>query len=447
MAFEEDAPDLFEPRTTHYLRKFSKDTDAEALTRWFNRDVNKKLRKHKCYDPEGIFIGDGSYIFVPDNERYEFAVRMLFDEHGHPVDAEAQEKMTKAQLTRCRWRRCYKLVSLLHTDRARSFTLRVAVRVVPGNAHECPVLYELVDQFVEDMGEGLIQRLILDRGFIDGAAIERCKREHGIDVLIPVKKNMEIYQDVLGLLRLPEVKFTEYQEPQREALEAPRLPEAPPRIQQRERKRQRTIKAKKEAQPKPEEEEQSDRVVRTEVAGVSGLRTFRSCNLPVNVIVSREQYQSGREEIWMLLDTKPLTKEDNAQERRAEYSIRVEIEEGHRQLKCFWDLAKFTSVAFSMVLNQIIFVTLTFNLLQLFLKRERPKDGMPRRTRDRILDQLLPTRTVVVIYCENRFATMTQMDYTELLLELSEEAKQKVLQKVKRLRRSLPAEMLPARRL
>ena len=224
------------------------------------------------------------------------------------------------------------------------------------------------------------------------------------------------------------------------------VPEAPPRIQRREHKRQRTIKAKKEAQPKPEEEEK-DRLVRTEVAGVSGLRTFRSCNLPVNVIVSREQYQSGREEIWILLDTKPLTLEDNAQNRRAEYSIRVEIEEGHRQLKCFWDLTKYTSVAFSMVLNQIVFVTLTFNLLQLFLKRERPEDGMPRRTRERILDQLLPTRTVVVIYCENRFTTMTQMEYTELLLTLDEEAKQKVLQKVKRLRRSLPAEMLPARRL
>ncbi len=416
------------------------------MTRWFNHDVNKKLRKHRSYDSEGIFIGDGSYIFVPDNERYEYSVRMLFDEQGHPVDAEAQEKMTRAELLRCLWRRCYKLVSLLHTDRARSFTLRVAMRVVPGNAHECPVLYELVDQFVADMGEGVIQRLILDRGFIDGAAIERCKREHGIDVLIPVKKNMEIYQDVLGLLRLPEVKFTEYQEPQREALEAPRLPEAPERIRQRESKRQRTIQAKKEAQPKSEEEEK-DRLVRAEVAGVSGLRSFCSCNLPVNVIVSREQYQSGREEIWMLLDTKPWTLEDNAQNRRAEYSIRVEIEEGHRQLKCFWDLAKFTSVAFSMVLNQIVFVTLTLNLLQLFLKRERPEDGMPRRTRERLLDQLLPTQTVVVIYCENRFTTMNPMEYTELLLELNEEAKQKVLQKVKRLRRTLPAEMLPVRRL
>ena len=103
-------------------------------------------------------------------------------------------------------------------------------------------------------------------------------------------------------------------------------------------------------------------------------------SLPLNVIVCRDQYQSGREEVWMLLDTKPLTKEDNAAQRRTEYSIRVEIE-GHRQIKCFWDLAKFTSVAFSMVLNQIIFVTLTFNLLQLFLKQKRLEEGMPRRTR------------------------------------------------------------------
>ena len=33
--------------------------------------------------------------------------------------------------------------------------------------------------------------------------IAHCKRDLGIDVLIPVRKDMDIYQDVLGLLKLP----------------------------------------------------------------------------------------------------------------------------------------------------------------------------------------------------------------------------------------------------
>ena len=74
-----------------------------------------------------------------------------------------------------------------------------AVAVVPGNANECPVLYELVRQFVERVGQGVIKRLILDRGFIDGKNIARCKQEWGIDVLLPMKRKMDIWEDAWAL--------------------------------------------------------------------------------------------------------------------------------------------------------------------------------------------------------------------------------------------------------
>jgi hypothetical protein len=65
--------------------------------------------------------------------------------------------------------------------------------------HEVPVLYELVDQFVKCHGRGVMKRLILDRGFLDGEKIGHCKRDLGIDVLIPARKDLEIYKDVVGL--------------------------------------------------------------------------------------------------------------------------------------------------------------------------------------------------------------------------------------------------------
>jgi len=40
------------------------------------------------------------------------------------------------------------------------------------------------------VGRGVIKLLILDRGFIDGKNISRCKHEWGIDVLLPMKKKM-----------------------------------------------------------------------------------------------------------------------------------------------------------------------------------------------------------------------------------------------------------------
>jgi hypothetical protein len=63
-----------------------------------------------------LFIADGSYLFVPDNKNYEGSVRLLFDEHNHPVSKKQQQQMTPAQRDRCRWRRCYKAVFLLHCD-------------------------------------------------------------------------------------------------------------------------------------------------------------------------------------------------------------------------------------------------------------------------------------------------------------------------------------------
>ena len=46
------------PCDPDYLRKVAKDTDAQALMRWFNRDVGRVFRKRRVFDPEGLFIGD-----------------------------------------------------------------------------------------------------------------------------------------------------------------------------------------------------------------------------------------------------------------------------------------------------------------------------------------------------------------------------------------------------
>ena len=156
------------PCDQDYLRKVSKDTDADALMRWFCNDVVRVFRSRRAYDKEGIFIGDGSYLFVPDNPNYEGSAKLLFDEHDHPISQKAYEEMSNGKKARCQWRRCYKMVTLLHTNRSMDYFLFVAVKVVSGKDHECPVLYNLVKQFVESIGKGVMKRLILDRAFLDG---------------------------------------------------------------------------------------------------------------------------------------------------------------------------------------------------------------------------------------------------------------------------------------
>lgn len=415
------------PCDQDYLRKMARRTDADLLQKWFNRDVTGIFKQHHAFDPEGIFIGDGTYLFVPDNDAYEGSVRLLFDDHNHPVDS---KKLTKKEQDAYTWRRCYKLVSLIHTNRAGEFFLYAGLRVVAGNEHECPLLYAMVDDFVRFHGRGILKRLILDRGFIDGPSIGRCKQEHHIDVLIPAKTNMDIYRDAVGLAEEGALQFQPYSSPTPPPKPVPvHRPEA---IRKREEKRQKTL-AERQAETPPAPTDPAKTLVRSEVAAIPELKTFSTCPVPIHAVLNREVYGDGHCEYWMLLDTKPIVR---AADIRNEYKLRPAIEERHRQLKCFSGIDEFSSRAFSLVVNQVVFVLLTYSLLQWYLLRTERKQLNP-KTRSRILELLRPVFSVIVIYYENYVAFLDPLEYQEMVLTLTEPAREKILAKTRRLRRSL----------
>lgn len=416
------------PCDPDYLRKVAKDTDAGALLWWFNRDVVRVFRKHRAFDKEGLFIGDASYLFVPDNPMYEGSVRMLFDEDNHPVDLEQYKKMTEAQKVRCQWKRCYKMVTLLHTNRRRDFYVFVAVQVVSGKAHECPVLYELVKQWVEAVGPGVIKRLILDRGFLDGEAISVCKNKYGIDILIPLRRNMDLYGDALPLFQESDVNWLECNERQEEVKEPVRP--RPKAILKREKRRQKKLQQLKEQQPPPPPEKT---LVKTEVASIGEFRSWSSCTVPLTVVANREQYADGHEDIWFLIDTQKVT---DPRQTRQEYGLRPSTEERYRQLKCFTDLTHFTSRAFSMVVNQVIFIMLAYDLLQIYLLGQGRKE-LNQKTLPRIRQQLLPSDNYIMVYWQNYYGLFRPFELVGFVVMLGEEARKKIAAKCRRIGREL----------
>jgi hypothetical protein len=416
------------PCDSDYLRKIAKDTKAGDLMEWFNRDVVRVFRKHRVFDKEGLFIGDGSYLFVPDNPNYEGSVKMRFDEHNHPVTLEQYNKMTEAQKSRCQWKRCYKMVTLLHTNRKREFFVFVAVKVISGKSHESPVLYELIKQFIETVGPGVMKRLILDRGFLDGEAISLCKKKYGIDVLIPIRHNMDLYVDAMALFREPEVQWVECNENKEQEKETVRP--KPKAILKREKKRQKKLQQLKEQQPPPPPEEI---LIKTEVASIGEFRTWSSCTVPLSVVANRESYADGHTKIWVLVDTKEV---QDPRQPRQEYHLRPSTEERYRQLKCFCDLTHFTSRAFSMVVNQVVFIMLAYNLLQIYLLHQGRKD-LNRKTPPRIRQQLLPSDHRILVYWQNYFGLFTPFELIGFVVMLSEEARKKIAAKCRRLGRDL----------
>ena len=403
------------------LRKFTRDVPAQRWMDWFNGPVQREFQAYGFFDPAGIFVGDGSYLFVPDNPAYEGSVVMWFDEHNHPVE---YDQLTADQRKKAHQERCYKLVSLLHL-RGDCYVY-AALAVVPGNAHECPVLYQLVEQWVRQVGRGVIKLLILDRGFIDGKNISRCKQEWGIDVLLPMKKRMDIWEDAWALGR---------QCPWQPLRPAPPESKAPPShrpevIVQREIKRQKTLAVKKTQAPAPDP---AKVLVGTEICPIKGFTSWTECTVPIHVLLLRDAYADGHQDQWALMGTADFT---DPHQPKAQYDWRVKIEERHRILKCFHDLSDFSSRSFNVIAAQVVFILLSYTLRQWQLWKLLQEE-LAGRTPGLLRRQLNLHNQYVVIYHEHAYAQMPLVSFSRELLEIEPAAQAKALAKLRRLEEGL----------
>ena len=171
-----------------------------------------------------------------------------------------------------------------------------------------------------------MKALILDRGLLDGQAIGRLKTEYHIDTIIPLKTNMDAYQDVMGLTRLKDFHWQPF------VLPAATPPEPADRakdpvIAQRERKRQRKLQGRQapsHPQPLPP--------AQTLLGLVRGVSSWADCPVPLTAVINREINAEGEVHDWVVATTAPSW---SAQQTRTTYKLRTAIEESHRQYKCF----------------------------------------------------------------------------------------------------------------
>jgi len=414
------------PCDQDFLRKFARDTKAERLHAWYNREVPRCLRSLRLCDEEGLFIGDGSYLFVPDNEHYEHSDLLWFDEHNHPVDPDKVDLRDK----RYQQHRCYKLVSLIHINRQLDFFFVVAARVVSGRRHECPILYELVDEVVQAVGRDVIKVLIVDRGFIDGAQMGRLQQDYRIETILPVRANMDLHADALGLTRLRDFRWEPYV-PTAPPEPAPTAPPKPPRVEKREAKRRQTL-ARRKAEATAAAPAAPVLIPPQSLFGLGrGLLSWTQCPVPLTAVVNRERDERGEMRDWVLVSTSARR---TAAEIRSLYDLRPAIEERHRQYKCFWDLTRMHSCAFSLVVNQVLFVLLAYTLIQAHLVLRRRQE-LNRGVWERAWELLSPTLEVVAVYYRQRFCLLTLAEYGRILLDVAEPVRGKLRDRLRRIER------------
>ena len=418
------------PCDQDFLRKFARDTDTDQLHAWFNREVPRCLRSLGLFDPEGLFIGDASYLFVPDNEHYEQSDLLWFDEHNHPVDADKVDLRDK----RYQQHRCYKLVSLIHVNRKLNFFFVVSARVVPGRRHECPILYDLVEEVVRAVHKGVIKVLIVDRGLIDGQRMGDLKQKLAIDTIVPLRTNMDLYADAIGLTRLRGFVWEPYVPP----APSPPATTASPRpagVEKREAKRQRTLAQRKAAAAtaatSPASPVAPTPVPETLLGIGRGLLSWSQCPVPLTAVVNRELDEHGQTKDWVLVST---ADHFSAPQIRSTYELRPAIEERHRQYKCFWDLTRMHSCAFSLVVNQALMVLLAYTLVQAHLvlrQRQQLNQGVWERT----WQLLSPSLEVVAVYYRQRFCLLTLAEFGRILLDIAEPVRGKLREKFRRIER------------
>jgi hypothetical protein len=414
------------PCDQDFLRKFAHDTGAERLHAWFNRETPRCLRSLGLFDPEGLFIGDASYLFVPDNEHYEQSDLLWFDEHNHPVNPDEVDLRDK----RYQQHRCYKLVSLIHVNCKLDFFLVAAARVVSGRRHECPILYDLVEEVVRAVHKGFIKVLIVDRGLIDGPRMGHLKQQWGIDTIVPLRTNMDLYADAIGLTRLRGFAWEPYVPPQ----PPPPVTSASPRpaaVEKREAKRQRTLAKRKAEVAAASAQSASSGIAQPQtLLGLGrGLLSWSQCPVPLTAVVNRERDERGETKDWVLVSTSDRF---SAAQIRSTYELRPAIEERHRQYKCFWDLTRMHSCAFSLVVNQALFVLLAYTLVQAHLVL-RQRQQLTGGIWERAWQLLSPTLEVVAVYYRQRFCLLTLAEYGRILLDIAEPVRGKLREKLRRI--------------
>lgn len=422
---EKNAYARITPCDQDFLRKLARDTDEDALQKWFGRAVPQFVKKVGLWDDEGIVLADGSYLFVPDNKRYENSCVMRFDKHNHPVD---REKLSPKELEQTRLRRCYRTIHLVHTNRRQDYSMYAGVRMGSGAMAEAPHLGPMVRELAQAVGHKSVKLVIHDRGFIDGATVKDLK-ERGIDTLFPLKSDMLDARDARKLAETDDRPWQIWKPP-------PPVPVPPPvqrpaAIIASEAKRQETLAKKRARQPPPVA------IERVEMKLIPEMRLWDRCGVPLQVTVINKHFTDGTIVKWELATTRSVT---DGLEAWSLYGLRGAIEEDHRQAKCFWDLTHFRSPDYALVVNQVVFTLLAYTLMQGFLQKSDRGD-LAAHSRRRMWESLLPQGEKIVVYADDRAAFLNAVQYGEWLLGVSEGARRRLrgrLRALGRERRDLP---------
>jgi hypothetical protein len=243
----------------------------------------------------------------------------------------------------------------------------------PGQEADLTQGRHLIAEARKAWGEGVIRRLLVDRGFIDGPWISELTAA-GIDTIIGLREDMDLYEDMLGLSRLDDAQWVP----------------APGPILHEEVLPQRAL------------------------CHLTDLETWTSCSVPLQGLVIRDTYPD-RVQYQCLVTTdlslKPQRLHGYARDRWS-------IEESFMDLTRYWHLNRLGSCRPAVARAQVHFIFLAYSLLHLYAQEAAQQDRVVQQDRAAQLlhPRLLPGREITA-YFGAHYALLLPSELLTLILD------------------------------
>lgn len=209
--------------------------------------------------------------------------------------------------------------------------------------------------------------LINDRGFISRELLNTLKTERGIDTYIPVRSNMEVFEQAVSL-----------------------------------------AKEENKWEPHPNKKRKSQEIAFIELLGCHWKSTEPEKDVEINVCVVHD---TKTDEYFVFVTT---DLEKTAKQIITTYELRPEIEEDYRQIKDFWRIEDFKSTKYNFIAFHIVMVLIGYLFFQLYKSMGEGKKYVGKALPVEIKKHIAAEPKTVIIYCGQYFGIFGFLEFVQL---------------------------------